>query len=257
MLVFYTIGTSVWRPANGIWCIERYDVTLFEHRPLAPTHVLCTRTTQNNVDEYLFCTTRKYMKRLTKNQILSAGEPTLVFDPYDDDSEATKLSQAPDEKLEPNPVTGDRLFNADVLLPRGSTLARGRVIDRKCDADGIGRSRYAQCIWLTVTHLSCTLQTMWMINCLAQCKQCNRIQTTDYWPLLTCVARCKQCEWSIALHNASNVIELTIIDCYSNCLMQCNVNSPILNDHGPGEMLECCRLCTISHSPWAETSCLS
>lgn len=67
---------------------------------------------------------------------------TPVFDAYDDDSEDAKLPQSPDDELEPTPEAGDRLINADVLLPRGSTLARGRVIERKRDADGnpIGRA---------------------------------------------------------------------------------------------------------------------
>ena len=64
--------------------------------------------------------------------------PELEY--YEDDVDV--MPDAPDEELEPTPEAGDRYVNADLLLPRGDTLARGRVIGRKRDADGntVGRA---------------------------------------------------------------------------------------------------------------------
>ena len=66
---------------------------------------------------------------------------TPTYDAYINDTTEGTLD-APDKDLEPTPEVGDNYVNTDFMLPRGSTLSRGRVIECKSDADGkpVGRS---------------------------------------------------------------------------------------------------------------------
>ena len=65
---------------------------------------------------------------------------TPVYDQYLPDDGIEGTADEPD--LEPTPELGDNYLNADVMLPLGDSLARGRVIARKRDSDGtpIGRA---------------------------------------------------------------------------------------------------------------------
>ena len=65
--------------------------------------------------------------------------PTYKY--YDDDHQ-DGTSDASPEQLTPTPEIGDNYVNMELMLPRGGTLARGRVTERKPDHEGnvIGRS---------------------------------------------------------------------------------------------------------------------
>ena len=69
-------------------------------------------------------------------------EDTPIFDKYEDDDEGGRMPDPPAKELEPTPEIGDNYINTEVMLPRGDSMARGRVIRRKRNADGdlIGRS---------------------------------------------------------------------------------------------------------------------
>ncbi|KAL7523565.1 hypothetical protein ACHAXR_000992, partial [Thalassiosira sp. AJA248-18] len=69
-------------------------------------------------------------------------ELTPEWDRYEPIDGEEGTPDAPDEELEPTPEVGDNYVGVDIMLPRGSTMARGRVIGRKHDADGnvIGRA---------------------------------------------------------------------------------------------------------------------
>ena len=58
---------------------------------------------------------------------------TPSYDNYEDGDQDVSTSE---ETLEPTPEAHDNFVNANVLLPRGDTFARGRVIGRKRDIDG-------------------------------------------------------------------------------------------------------------------------
>jgi hypothetical protein len=62
-------------------------------------------------------------------------ELTPEWEYYDDDDDLDKIKPPPEE-LEPTPETGDNYVGVDILLPQGDSLARGRVVSRKRDADG-------------------------------------------------------------------------------------------------------------------------
>ena len=66
---------------------------------------------------------------------------TPTYEYYDDEHQDIALD-APPEKLTPTPEIGDNYLNMELMMPRGGTLARGRVTDRKRDHEGnvIGRS---------------------------------------------------------------------------------------------------------------------
>ena len=66
---------------------------------------------------------------------------TPTFEYYNDDHQDA-APDAPPENLTPTPEIGDNYLNMELMLPRGGTLARGRVTERKCDQEGnvIGRS---------------------------------------------------------------------------------------------------------------------
>ena len=61
---------------------------------------------------------------------------------YEDDNEDSRMVEPPAEQLEPTPEVEDSYVNTKVMLPRGDSMTRGRVIHRKRDADGnlVGRS---------------------------------------------------------------------------------------------------------------------
>ena len=67
-------------------------------------------------------------------------EITPEYQHWEDDPAFPKAP--PEDEQEVTPEAGDNYVSANVLLPRGDTLARGRVIGRKRDTDGnpIGRA---------------------------------------------------------------------------------------------------------------------
>ena len=60
---------------------------------------------------------------------------TPVWEMYLDDSEK-QMPKGPDVELEATPKIGDVFLDAEVMLPRGGSLARGRVVKRKRDQEG-------------------------------------------------------------------------------------------------------------------------
>ena len=46
------------------------------------------------------------------------------------------MPEAPEIEIEPTPEVGDNCVNIEIVLPRGSTEQRGRIISRKGDIDG-------------------------------------------------------------------------------------------------------------------------
>ena len=91
-------------------------------------------------------------KNLDDNIIQKLGVPatehdfdkdylTLTYEYYDDDHQDATPDATP-EKLTPTPEIGDNYLNMELMLPRGGSLARRRVTDRKHDHGGnvIGRS---------------------------------------------------------------------------------------------------------------------
>ena len=59
---------------------------------------------------------------------------TPDFEYYEDDFDV--IPKAPPEDLEPTPELHDNYVGAQLMLPRGGALARGRVIGRKRDLEG-------------------------------------------------------------------------------------------------------------------------
>ena len=66
---------------------------------------------------------------------------TPTYEYYDDDHQ-DGTPDAPPEQFTPTPEIGDNYLNIELMLPRGGTLARGQVTERKRDHEGnvIGRS---------------------------------------------------------------------------------------------------------------------
>ena len=66
---------------------------------------------------------------------------TPTYEYYDNDHQDTD-PDSPPKHLTPTPEIGDNYLNMKLMLPRGGTLARGRVTERKRDHEGnvIGRS---------------------------------------------------------------------------------------------------------------------
>ena len=66
---------------------------------------------------------------------------TPTFEYYNDDNQDA-APDAPPENLTPTPEISDNYLNMESMLPRGGTLARVRVTERKRDHEGnvIGRS---------------------------------------------------------------------------------------------------------------------
>ena len=66
---------------------------------------------------------------------------TQKYEYYNDDHQ-NAAPDAPREHLTRTPEIGDNYLNMELILPRGGTLARGRVTERKRDHEGsvIGRS---------------------------------------------------------------------------------------------------------------------
>ena len=55
---------------------------------------------------------------------------------YYDDYHQDATPNAPREKLTPTPEIGDNYLNMELMLPRGGTLVRGQVTERKLDHEG-------------------------------------------------------------------------------------------------------------------------
>ena len=60
---------------------------------------------------------------------------TPTYEYYDDDHQDA-APDAPPEHLTPTPEIGENYLNMELMLPRGGTLARGRVTDCKRDNEG-------------------------------------------------------------------------------------------------------------------------
>ena len=60
---------------------------------------------------------------------------------YNDDNQDA-APDAPSENLTPTPEIGDNYLNMELMLPCSGTLARGRVIERKRDHEGIVIGRF-------------------------------------------------------------------------------------------------------------------
>ena len=65
---------------------------------------------------------------------------TPIYEYYDDDHQDATPNAQP-EHLTPTLEIGDNYLNIELMLPRGGTLARGKVTERKRDHEGnvIGR----------------------------------------------------------------------------------------------------------------------
>ena len=66
---------------------------------------------------------------------------TPTYEYYDDDHQDEAPNAQP-EHLTPTPEIGDNYLNIELMLPRGGTLARGRVTERKRDHEGNVIVRY-------------------------------------------------------------------------------------------------------------------
>ena len=62
---------------------------------------------------------------------------TPTFEYYNDDNQDA-APDAPPENLAPTPEIGNNYLNMELMLPRGGTLARGQVTERKRDHKGNG-----------------------------------------------------------------------------------------------------------------------
>ena len=60
---------------------------------------------------------------------------TSTYEYYDDDHQYA-TPDAPPEQLTPKPEIGDNYVKMELILPRGGTLARGQVTERKLDHKG-------------------------------------------------------------------------------------------------------------------------
>ena len=70
-------------------------------------------------------------------------ELTPSWEKYADDDPTSDLPEAPAQDLDPvTPEINDSYLNVDIMLPRGDTMERGRVVNRKRDSSGdpIGRA---------------------------------------------------------------------------------------------------------------------
>ena len=66
---------------------------------------------------------------------------TPIYEYYDDDHQDA-APDAPPEKLTPTPDIRDNYLNMELMMPRGGTLGRGRVTERKRDHEGNVIGRY-------------------------------------------------------------------------------------------------------------------
>ena len=111
---------------------EYYDDDHLEGTPDAPPEQLTS--TPEIGDNYL------NMEPATENDF-DKDYLTPTYEYYDDDHQEG-TPDAPPEQLTPTPEIGDNYLNMELILPRGGTLARGRVKESKRDHRGnvIGRS---------------------------------------------------------------------------------------------------------------------
>ena len=68
-------------------------------------------------------------------------EETLQYDTDEDESQNAETLPMLDEEPEVTPNRGDQYVNAEIVLPRGDMMARGKVVYQKHDADPI-RTQY-------------------------------------------------------------------------------------------------------------------
>ena len=60
---------------------------------------------------------------------------TPTYEYYDDDHQDANTDSPPDQ-FTPTPEIGGNYLNMELMLPRGGTLARGKVTERKLDHEG-------------------------------------------------------------------------------------------------------------------------
>jgi len=111
---------------------------------------VCRSTLRHLNDEELHCTIQKELRRAFDESIThhlgptakDANFPAVDLTPeyltYDDDHDLD-----PDHgDLKVTPEIGDNYLSAEISIPRGGSMAKGRVKSRKRDADGnpIGRA---------------------------------------------------------------------------------------------------------------------
>ena len=77
----------------------------------------------------------------SSEQDFEPDDLTPEFDYYADDDE-DGFEGTPDEILPPTPEASDNYVDAQLMLPRGDTMAQGRVVKRRRDNDGnvVGRA---------------------------------------------------------------------------------------------------------------------
>ena len=64
-------------------------------------------------------------------------ENTPQYDPYEDETQNKQPFPQLAEELESMPEVGDHYMGAEILLPRGDQMARGHVVARSHDANGM------------------------------------------------------------------------------------------------------------------------
>ena len=114
--------------------VPRSTIRHLTHDDLTnPDHIAMTKACNDNIIE-------KIGVPATENDF-DKDYLKLKFEYYNDDHQDT-APDAPPEHLTPTPEIGDNYLNMELMLPRGGTLTRGRVTERKRDHEGnvIGRS---------------------------------------------------------------------------------------------------------------------
>ena len=89
-----------------------------------PDHIVTTKAFDDNIIQ-------KIGVPATENDFYK-DYLTPKFEYYNDDNQDA-APDAPPENLTPTPEIGDNYLNMELMLPRGGTLARGRVTERKRD----------------------------------------------------------------------------------------------------------------------------
>ena len=114
--------------------VPRSTIRHLTHDELTnPDHIATTKAFDDNIIQ-------KIGVPATENDF-DKDYLTPTYEYYDDDHQDA-APDAPPENLTPTPEIGDNYLNMELMLPRGVTLARGRVTERKRDHEGnvIGRS---------------------------------------------------------------------------------------------------------------------
>ena len=114
--------------------VPRSTIRHLTHDELTnPEHIAMTKASDDNIIQ-------KIGVPATENDF-DKDYLTPTFEYYNDDNQDAP-PDAPPENLTPTTEIGYNYINMELMLPRGGTLARGRVTERKRDHEGnvIGRS---------------------------------------------------------------------------------------------------------------------